>query len=471
MKNKDQIRKLPGIDIVLKQKSMAALVKKYGHRLVTSQIRQVIQDSRNKILKGKKAPDIELIVAEVHQLVQSIFQKSLKKVLNATGIILHTNLGRAPLGEKVLADLADIVLGYSNLEFNLTTGGRGQRSMHIDSLLKYICGAEDAMVVNNNAAGIVLALNTLANQKEVIISRGELVEIGGSFRIPEIMAASGAKMVEVGTTNKTHLSDYEKAITEDTALILKVHKSNYSIQGFTKEVPLKDLVILAHSKGLAVLYDIGSGLLKKPGPLILTDEPDVRTALLQGTDVVTFSGDKLLGGPQAGIVAGRNELISRLNAAPMMRALRVGKLTLTALSSVIRSFLDDQKLLSSSPVFAMLQRSEKEIKKSAAKLLQQITASGVEAKLVKTTGQCGGGALPSFKINSFAVALVFDQDSQKMRSVSAEKVYNKLLTLEVPIIGVLRQGEILFDLLTIPEADIAILSAEVVKAVKTELNL
>lgn len=470
MKNKDQIRRLPGVDIVLKQKSIADMVEKYGHQLVTALVREIIRNNRSEILKGKKAPDMELIVADVHQLAQSISRKSLKKVFNATGIILNTNLGRAPLGEKVLADLADIVLGYSNLEFNLEMGSRGQRGMHVDTLLKFICGAEDVLVVNNNAAGILLALNTLANQKEVIVSRGELVEIGGSFRIPDIMAASGAKMVEVGTTNKTHLSDYEKAITEDTALILKVHKSNYSIQGFTKEVPLKELVELAHSKGLAVLYDIGSGLLKKLGPLSSTDEPDVRTALSDGADMVTFSGDKLLGGPQAGILAGKKELISCMSSAPLMRALRVGKLTHTALSSVIRSFLDDQSLVDSIPIYRMLQRTEKEINKSAVKLLKKITASGIQAKIVKTYGQCGGGTLPSFKINSYAIALVFNHKSQKMRSAAAERVYYKLLALEFPIIGILRRGEVIFDLLTISEADIAYIGAEVAKAAIADLK-
>ena len=470
MKNKDQIRKLPGVDIVLKQQPISGMVDKFGHQLITSLIREVIHKSRDEILKGKKAPDIEMIVAEVHQLIQSISRKSLKRVINATGVILNTNLGRAPLGEKVLMDLADTVLGYSNLEFNLKNGGRGHRGMHVDSLLKFICGAEDAMVVNNNAAGIVLALNTLANNREVIISRGELIEIGGSFRIPDIMAASGAKMVEVGTTNKTHLADYEKAIAENTALILKVHKSNYSIQGFTKEVPLKELVELAHSKGLAVLYDIGSGLLKELDPPSLIEEPDVRTALAQGADLVAFSGDKLLGGPQAGIIAGKKELISHMSSAPLMRALRVGKLTLAALSSVMRSFLDDQSLVDSIPVIAMLRRSEKEIKKSAEKLLKKINSSGIQAKIVKTIGQCGGGTLPSVQINSYAIALICNHKSQKMRSAAAEKLYHRLLDLESPIIGILRRGEIIFDLLTIPESDIALFGKEVVKEAMTELN-
>lgn len=469
MKNKDQIRKLPGVDTVLAQKPIADLVKQYGHRLVTSQIRQVIESSRGNILAGKKTPTIEDFVNEVKRLVNALFQPSLRRVINATGIIIHTNLGRAPLGQQVLADLKDAVLGYTNLEYNLTEGKRGHRGMHIRSLLGILCGAENALVVNNNAAGIVLALHTLAYQKEVIISRGELVEIGGSFRIPEIMAAAGARMVEVGTTNKTRLKDYEDAITSETALILKVHKSNYSIQGFTQEVSLKELVNLAHPNGLAVLYDLGSGLLRNVKSLSSAGEPDVRSSLADGVDVVAFSGDKILGGPQSGILVGKRKIIEQLSKAPLMRALRVGKLTLAALSSVVRSYLDEKSTTHSIPVWEMLHRSDKEIERCGKKLLKQLLDAGIQARLVKSIGRCGGGTLPNFEIDSYAVTLVLSRNSQKRKPQVADKVFKKLLDLQIPIIGILRQGEFVLDLLTIFEKDLDYVGSETIRAVSSEL--
>ncbi len=452
-KNRKKLRELPGVDTVLEEKSIKELVSQHGQKLITYLVREVLSEARNDVLKGKSPPAMEAIAGKVRDQAESFSRPSLKHVVNATGVIIHTNLGRAPLGEKVLEDLKNIIRGYSNLEFNLKKASRGQRNDHVVSLLKFITGAEDALVVNNNAAAIILALNTFAKDKEVIISRGELIEIGDSFRIPEIMAASGAKMIEVGTTNKTHLSDYEKAVNENTALILKVHKSNYYLEGFKAEVPLKKLVKLAHGRGIPVFYDIGSGLLRKPENLPLKDEPDVRTSLSEGADLVTFSGDKLLGGPQSGIVAGKRERVSVLSKAPMMRALRVGKLTISALSTVIRSYFDDRTLMKSLPLFAMLERREEELKKSAETLVHKLAESGVQSRVVKSTGQCGGGTLPHLKINSFAAALTCERKSPKERSAFAEKVFHKLLNLDYPIVAVLRQGKILFDVLTLSQSD------------------
>lgn len=468
--NRDKLRKLPGVDTVLNQKRIIELISRYGHELVAYVIREVIDDVRKEILKGKKTPGIEQIAEMVCEKVKTFSYPSLKRVINATGVVIHTNLGRAPMGKKVLEEVKDIILGYSNLEFDLKKGSRGQRNEHVVSLLRFITGAEDALVVNNNAAGIILALNTFAKNRDVIISRGELIEIGGSFRIPDIMAASGAKMVEVGTTNKTHLSDYEKAIKKNTALILKVHKSNYYIGGFTEEVPLKELVKLAHSKKLPVLYDIGSGLLRKPKNLPLLDEPDVRTSLQEGVDLVTFSGDKLLGGPQAGIIAGKRKWISILNKAPMMRALRVGKLTLSALSTVIRSYFNDRTLVESLPLFFMLERTEEDLKKSAEALVSKLADSGIKSRVVKSTGQCGGGTLPNLGIESFAVSLTCEHKSQKKRSLFAEKVFRKLLDLDYPILGILRQGEILFDVLTLSEADFPYIAAAISQILSSQVE-
>lgn len=454
MKDKEtrnKLRALPGVDTLLQEESIAESVARCGRELIIYVIRGVLETVRKDIRNGKQPPGIEQIARSVAEQAAAFSEPSLKRVINATGVIIHTNLGRAPLGQKVLDELKSIVLGYSNLEYNLKKASRGQRNDHVVSLLTYITGAEDAVVVNNNAAAIILALNTFAKDREVLISRGELIEIGGSFRIPDIMAASGAKMIEVGTTNKTHPADYENAITENTALILKVHRSNYFIAGFTEEVPLKELVKLAHNKGLPVLYDIGSGLLRKPGNLPLAEEPDVNTSLSEGADMVTFSGDKLLGGPQAGIAAGKKEMISRLSKAPMMRALRVGKLTLSALATVIRSYFDDRSLIESLPLFAMLERTGEDLKASAETLAAQLTKAGIKARVVKSTGQCGGGTLPHLKIDSFAAALTSNQKSQNERSAFAEEMFQELLNLDYPIVAILRKGEILFDVLTLSQ--------------------
>jgi L-seryl-tRNA(Ser) seleniumtransferase len=460
-----QLRKLPGIDLVLEQADIKPLISRHGRELVTFAIREVISKARDDILAGKKVLGMEQVVFKVSEKVNSIFYPSLKPVINATGIVLHTNLGRAPLGEKVLEDMEDIIAGYSNVEFDLEKAARGKRDEHVASLLKYVTGAEDAVVVNNNAAGLMVALHTLANDREVIISRGELIEIGGSFRLPEIMTASGARMKEVGTTNKTHYPDYENAINDNTALILKVHQSNYVIAGFTEEVPLKELVKLAHSRGLPVLYDIGSGLLRKPGNLPLEDEPDVKTSLNEGADLVMFSGDKLLGGPQAGLVVGKKELVSRLKKAPMMRALRVGKLTLAALSSVIRGYFDDRTLAKTNPLFSILEQTHDDLIKKIHILYSQLTGARVKNKIVESIGQSGGGTLPTLKIKSAAIALVSEEKSQNQRSQFAENVFRQLLGLKVPIVGILRQGEVWFDVLTIPKDQLSHVASSIIKAV------
>jgi L-seryl-tRNA(Ser) seleniumtransferase len=433
MDTKDALRSLPGVDILLNQTEVKQLVEEYGLDLVTYAVRWAINEARQRILENGTIGDLQV---EVKKLIQNIDQPSLKPVINATGVILHTNIGRAPLGEKVVEEISKILKGYSNLEFDLKSGKRGSRNRHLCELIKYITGAEDSLVVNNNAAAIVLILNTLAKDKEVIISRGELIEIGGSFRINEIMAAAGVKMVEVGTTNKTRMSDYEKAITSNTALIFKAHKSNYSIKGFAEEVSVRDLAGISRQKGLPFVYDIGSGLLKKPKNLLLESEPDVKSAINDGADLVCFSGDKLLGGPQAGIIVGKMEFIEKLAKAPLMRALRVGKMTIAALYSVCEEYLKDVLYL---PIFKMLQRKPEEINASAKKLQSLIPGS----KVVENIAYCGGGTLPDLEIKSYAL---------KLNNVDAEKLFYDLLRLDQPILGILRKGELLFDLLTVDES-------------------
>lgn len=464
MKNNSELRKIPGVDILLKESRISKLIKGYGRELVVYAIRRRIECAREVLSNEKIKFDLDILITSIIELIEEISGSSLRPVINAAGIILHTNLGRAPLGPEVIKSISEIAEGYSNLEFNLKLGVRGKRDEHIVELIKYITGAEDAIVVNNNAAGIMLTLNTLSKRRETVVSRGELIEIGGSFRLPDVMSASGAKMVEVGTTNKTHLSDYEKVINPKTAIIFKAHKSNYSIQGFTKEVSIADLAKFAHKKGLPFVYDIGSGLLRKPKKLSLGNEPSVQDAISMGADIVTFSCDKLLGGPQAGIIAGKKNLIRKLAKVPMMRALRVGKLTLAALRRACIQCLNND--LSKNSVFSMLERKEKEIKQSATTLADKLKESGVNAKVIENIGQCGGGTLPDIKIKSYAVVFVPDCKKKTEKSQFAETIFKSLLNIKKPIVGILRKGEIMFDVLTIFDKDISYIAAEISKAVK-----
>lgn len=447
------MRLLPGVDTLLKHECLAKAGREFGHELVKDAIQRAIDNARTEILERDVTPDPQSIIRDVEKRCREVSIPSLRAVVNATGILIHTNLGRAPLGRKILADIQDVVMGYSNLEFDLATGARGNRKVHLSSLLRHATGAQDTLVVNNNAAALVLALNTLARNKEVIVSRGELIEIGGSFRIPEILEASGARMVEVGTTNRTRIGDYEKAMTEDTAILLKAHKSNFAISGFTEEAGLSELVGLGAAKKIPVLFDIGSGLLRKPDRLPLSGEPDVKSAIGLGVDLVAFSGDKLLGGPQSGIIAGRQDLISRLERAPLMRALRVGKLTIAALSSAVRSYLDDSRLVESLPLFAMMNSTPETLKRKAEALRESLQRFGVHSEIAPSSGRCGGGTLPELQIESYAVVLKSAGKSRQKRSDLASRLFHHLLEIERPILGVLRQGELLFDVLTLDESD------------------
>ncbi|MCF7913012.1 MAG: L-seryl-tRNA(Sec) selenium transferase [Candidatus Cloacimonetes bacterium] len=452
--NNQEYRNLPGVDKLLQSEEGSRLTAKYGLEIVTELLRQTIEQAREEIKQGKKAQTAAEIIAVSEQKLAEKMTGSLRAVINGSGIVLHTNLGRAPLGERVMADLQRVLTGYSNLEFDLSTGKRGQRNVHVSGILKEITGAEDAVVVNNNAAAVMLILKTLADGKEVIISRGEMIEIGGSFRIPDIMAASGAKMVEVGCTNRTKLADYREAITENTALIFKAHKSNYYIGGFCEEVELEELAALAHEHDLAMVYDIGSGLLRIPENLDLGAEPEVRSALQCGVDVICFSGDKLLGGPQAGIIAGRCEYITKIAKAPMMRALRVGKMTMAALISVMQAYLNENELKEKLPIFNMLSRSIDEKRGLAEKLTALLEEKGIHTKIIESFGRCGGGTMPELKIASLAVQIIFAEAEQ------AEVVQRGLLAAAIPVLGVLREGELIFDVTSLLPQDLAVIAEQ-----------
>jgi L-seryl-tRNA(Ser) seleniumtransferase len=445
----DELRKIPGVDKLLAEPSIIALKKEYGNELVTYAVRVVIDKVRQEIFNGASAKDITYFSKEVKTCIHQVVGESLKPVINATGVILHTNLGRAPLGKEVLRQIEPVLSGYSNLEFNLQTGKRGERTDHINGLIKFITGAEDVLVVNNNAAAIFLILKTFSGKKEVIVSRGELIEIGGSFRIPEIMKASGARMVEVGTTNRTRLSDYENAITEKTALLFKAHKSNYYIGGFTEEVELADLFRLAKKHGLILVYDVGSGLLKKPVLSKHLDEPDIRSSISNGADLVTFSCDKLIGAAQAGIIAGKADLIKALAKAPLMRTMRVDKFTIAALNSILRFYLNEEELIKKSPVFMMLNRKKGELLKLAEKLSKELENINVKTVIIESKAECGGGALPQLELESYAVKILPNQLDKTTASSFADKLFKKLLAAENPVVGILREGDLLLDIFAI----------------------
>jgi L-seryl-tRNA(Ser) seleniumtransferase len=445
------LRKLPGVDILINHPELKQMAADFSHELVVFYTRQTIEEIRRNPEKG--IPEENELADKIADKIRKITSKSLRPVINATGVIIHTNLGRAPFGEILVDEVREVLRGYNNLEFDLETASRGSRYTHVTGLLKFLTGAEDVLVVNNNAAAVILVLRSLAKNREVIISRGELIEIGGSFRLPDIMKASDCKMVEVGTTNKTRIADFEKAMTPKTAMLLKAHHSNYTIKGFTEEASLEEMVKLGKNRETLVVYDMGSGLLRKASIKMLEKEPDVKTTLATGIDLVTFSGDKLLGGSQAGIIAGKKELIAKLKKEPLTRALRVGKTTLALLEAICLAYLDESTLFRKSPVFRMMNADEASLEKKAGKFQQNFSKLNISTEIVKSEGQAGGGSLPEHRIPSFAVKIEIPAKSRKNRGEMAAKIFDQLLKKTYPVLGVLRKGDLIFDVLTIPEED------------------
>jgi L-seryl-tRNA(Ser) seleniumtransferase len=464
--NKEVFKSLPAVDKLLCSPEVCPLIEIYGRELVTFSIRHTIDSYRKSIQQGNPPPVIREVIDKIKSILELSGNRSLKRVINASGIIIHTNLGRSPFGDKMIEDSIKVLKSYNNLEFNLKTGVRGNRNDHASGLLKFLTGAEDVLVVNNNAAAVMMILRAFARKKEVIVSRGELIEIGGSFRIPEIMAASDCKMVEVGTTNKTSIEDYRNAITIKTGLLFKAHKSNYIIKGFTKEVELKELSDLGKEKNIPVLYDLGSGLLRKNSNKLLKDEPDVREALESGVDLVCFSGDKLLGGPQAGIIAGKKLFIDKLKKEPMLRALRVCKLTLAFLETACLYYLNEKELNENNLTFKTFNRKTTDIKKTAELLRSSLEKSGIKTEIINSTGQCGGGTLPDAEIESYTV-MIKQNSPNKQRSDFSEKFHQALLDHSQPVLAILKKGNIYFDMLTIYEKDVEELSNIIVAVNKT----
>jgi L-seryl-tRNA(Ser) seleniumtransferase len=443
-----KLRQLPAIEKLIQAAEDQPDFQDTDRKLIGQAIKLTVQKAREQVRQGEEIDiSAEVLLSRAKQEYDNMLTANLRRVINATGVILHTNLGRAPLSRRAQARVQNVMAGYSTLEYNLESGERGSRYTHVAGLLRQLTGAEDVLVVNNNAAAVVLAVSALAQGREVIVSRGELVEIGGSFRIPDVIRQSGARLVEVGTTNKTHLADYRRAITGETAALLKVHTSNYRIVGFSSQPEPEELIILGSESGLPVIEDLGSGTLL---PIMMDGwrEPSVAGRIAAGFSVVTFSGDKLFGAGQAGIIAGRKAYIEKMRYHPLLRAFRIDKLSLAALEGTLMDYAyGDPK--SDIPVCRMLNASVDYLKIQAENLHAAIMAQvpGCEANVISTFAPAGGGALPAVELEGFGVAVAFP-------SLSASSAEKQLRQRELPIICRVQDGRILFDLRCLEDADI-----------------
>ena len=445
-------RKLPGVDQLLQQAEAAELIRIFGRTALTKSIRLVLDQWRNSNDLTVKAPSQTIILEQAAEHLGK-HDVGLKRLINLTGTMIHTNLGRAALPETAIQAMLTVASNPTDLEYDLETGQRGDRDHHIESLITEITGAEAATVVNNNAAAVMLVLNTLAYGRQVPVSRGELVEIGGSFRVPEIMTQSGCSLVEVGSTNRTHSRDFKQAIGPDTAMLMKVHTSNYQIQGFTKSVPEEELARLATENGLPLMSDLGSGTLVDLRKYNLPYEPTVQEAVLSGAHIITFSGDKLLGGPQAGIIIGRKELIARIKANPMKRALRVDKVTLAALCEVLKLYRNPDQLSHALPTLKLLSRSPQDIEQMADILLpefrQYLEKAQYQVNKIQLKSQIGSGSMPLDLLASWGLSI--STEANKGANQTLRTLAEAFRRLPVPIIGRIHRGHLLFDLRTIFE--------------------
>ncbi|MDZ4254228.1 MAG: L-seryl-tRNA(Sec) selenium transferase [Sulfuritalea sp.] len=443
------LSQLPSVDRLLSTAALVSLVDTHGRAVVTGMVRDVLAAARTAVKEGADLPSESALCARVGAGVTAKMRPKLRPVFNLTGTVLHTNLGRAPLPEEAVQALIAAARSPCALEYDIESGGRGDRDNVVNDLLCELTGAEAATVVNNNAAAVFLLLNTLAPKKQVIVSRGELIEIGGAFRVPDIMSRAGAKLVEVGTTNRTHLKDFAEALLAGgprTAMLMKVHASNYAIHGFTHAVPEAELAVLAHQHNLPFVIDLGSGTLADLAAYGLPHEPTPREAIAAGADLVTFSGDKLLGGPQAGLLVGRRDLIAKIKKNPLKRALRVGKLTLAALEAVLALYRDPDRLHLRVTAVRQLTRPEAAIAAQAARLLPALQAAlhglPVTAQIVALKSQIGSGSLPVDRLPSAGFAV----KPQARRSGVLNRIEAALRALPKPVIGRIEDGALLLDL-------------------------
>ena len=445
---KHLLSKIPAINKILMTEEVKQLLEEYPEVFVKDIVKKETENIKSEILNNSlnEVPSMEKIIEKINHSVKKNYKYSLRRVINATGTILHTNLGRSILSESIKENLIDTAFNYSNLEFNLAEKQRGSRYVHLIDIIKRLTGAEDVLVVNNNAAAVMLTLSTLAKDKEIVVSRGELVEIGGAFRIPEIIKLSGGTIQEVGTTNKTHLKDYVNAINENTGILLKVHTSNYKIVGFTKEVTYKELADLAHEKGLVAVNDLGSGQFVDFTSYGLTYEPTVKEVLDSGIDVVTFSGDKLLGGPQAGIIVGKKKYIEAMKKNQLTRALRVDKMTIAALEATFRLYLDEEKALKEIPTLNMISMSMEELKEKAEKFAEKVKETAFTSEIMEDKAEIGGGSYPGVYLDSVSVKLTHN-------TRTATEIEGILLEADIPIITRIKENSIIFDMRTLREQE------------------
>jgi L-seryl-tRNA(Ser) seleniumtransferase len=455
------------VDEILSRLEITDLLKSYPRTVVVEAVRKALGGLREELLSQKESSEFEESLLSFERLFP-LFQKEidlqvqprLRRVINATGVVIHTNLGRSPLHSSALQHIIDISKTYSNLEYDLDSGERGSRYSHVEQTLCRLSGAESALVVNNNAGAVLLALNAMAERREVIVSRGELVEIGGAFRIPDVMKRSGALLKEVGTTNRTHLTDYQEAIGSQTALLLKVHASNFRVMGFTSSIPLQDLVQLGRQYDIPVMDDLGSGCLLDLTQYGLEKEPTVQEAIATGADVITFSGDKLLGGPQAGIILGKRNFLDQIKVNPLTRALRIDKLTLAALESTLLLYLDQKIAMREVPTLRMLSLDRGKLRRKGRRLLKRLSEMiKKEATLTlrEDVSQVGGGALPLQELPTVVLAI-------KPLHVSADGLEKNLRKSDPPIISRISKDELVLDMRTIFDEEIPLLAVGIEKA-------
>jgi len=461
----DPRRAIPSVERLLGSAELGELLEREPRDLVVEALQRVQAELRVAFPRDeagmREVADPAWYAARAADVLGRMRKPSLVPVINASGVILHTNLGRAPLSDAAIAAMAAAARGYSNLEYDLGRGSRGSRYVHCVDLLVRLTGAEAALVVNNNAAALVLALNTMARDREAVISRGELVEIGGSFRIPEIMARSGARMVEIGATNRTRAADYEAALSAGTGAILKVHRSNFRIEGFTEDVGVAQLAELARPAGIPLLHDLGSGLLLDPEPLGLPAEPTAALAVREGADVVTMSGDKLLGGPQAGLIVGRRDLVERMRLNPLCRAFRVDKLTLAALEATLVEYLDPEHARRRIPVLRMLTATAAELDGRARRIADRLRERGIDAGTADAASAVGGGALPGFELPTTVVCV-------SPAGCTAAELERRLRTRKPAVVARIRSDVVQLDPRTVRESEEADLVAAVVAAQAAE---
>jgi len=463
-KSTDICKQIPKVDKLFAHESLAELISKGLRDVVLASTRTVLNQIRKDVLAARleEIPDDGEIVKAIKERVEALTRYSLKPVINATGVVLHTNLGRSPLSKAALDNILRVAGGYSNLEYDLKTGERGKRYVHVEELLCQLCGSEAALVVNNNAAAVLFALRSVAFGREVIVSRGELIEIGGSFRMPEIMAQSGSKLIEVGTTNRTHLSDYERAINENTALFLKVHPSNYRIVGFTISPSTAELASLAHAREIAFMEDLGSGCLVDLSEYGLYGEPTAKGVIEAGADIVAFSGDKLLGGPQMGIIVGKKKFLEPMQQHPLLRAIRVDKLSLAALEATLKLYISGE--LAQIPVFGMVACDVKTLKRRANRIkraLVKLVGERAEIWIAPSSSRIGGGSFPEAELPTVVVAML-------PRQISVDELSKRLLACEPPIIARIEEDALLLDPRTVFPEQERILVESIHRAVGAE---